>query len=427
MTIVDRTKAPIFNTIDNVDFIRADERKLASGIPVYIVNAGEQDLIRIEFVFDAGIKYQSKPLLASSVANNVFEGTVKYSAQQIAEKLDYFGAFFETEVNQDTATVTLYTLNKHLSNTLSFFYETFSSAIFPKEELDLYLQNKKSKYLVSSKKVNSVARKKFNELLFGEKHPLGYYVQLEDYDAISVADLKSFFDKYYTASNCKIIVSGKVPTTIIDLLNTCLGDLKSNSSIQPFTIHAIQSTQQKINCIVKDDAIQSAIRIGRVLFNRTHPDFVPMLVVNTILGGYFGSRLMSNIREDKGYTYGIGSGLVSMKDLGYFFISTEVGVDVCASAINEIYFELDKLCTDLVADSELELVKNYMLGVFLRTIDGPFALADKFKNINDYNLTYDYYTHYVNTVKNITANQIRDLANKYLAKQNMIELVVGKK
>jgi len=146
-----------------------------------------------------------------------------------------------------------------------------------------------------------------------------------------------------------------------------------------------------------------------------------------VFGGYFGSRLMANIREDKGYTYGIGSAMVSFRHAGYFTISTEVGAEVTKDAIKEIYFELNKLQTEKISENELSLIRNYMLGTFLRSIDGPFALADRFKGIYFNGLNYDYYERYVETIKSITPKQLQDLANKYLKKDEMIELVVGKK
>ena len=150
-------------------------------------------------------------------------------------------------------------------------------------------------------------------------------------------------------------------------------------------------------------------------------------MVNTILGGYFGSRLMANIREEKGYTYGIGSRMVSMNNAGYIYISTEVGTNVCDDAVNEIYKEIDKLRNELVSSEELNLVKNYMMGDFLRSADGPFALADKFKKIMFYDLSYSYYDEFVKTVKTITPEQIQSLADQYLNPDDLYELVVGKK
>lgn len=177
---------------------------------------------------------------------------------------------------------------------------------------------------------------------------------------------------------------------------------------------------------MRDDAVQSAIRIGRILFNKLDPDYHAMKVLNTVLGGYFGSRLMANIREEKGYTYGIGSRIISLRNAGYFFISTEVGADVCKPAIKEIYSEIKRLCDELVPDDELALVKSYMLGDFVRSVDGPFALAEKFKKIMLYNLGYDYYDTFVDTVRNVSSQQLRDLANKYLTENHLHELVVGK-
>jgi zinc protease len=179
--------------------------------------------------------------------------------------------------------------------------------------------------------------------------------------------------------------------------------------------------------IEKKDAMQSAIRIGCRLFNKTHPDYFNMQVLNTILGGYFGSRLMSNIREDKGYTYGIGSGVASLLNDGFFYISTEVGVDVTTATLTEIYKEIDALQQTLVPTEELELVKNYLLGTFLRSVDGPFAISEKFTSIKDYGLTNDFYKAYVNHIKQVKAQDLMLMAQKYLGKNNLSELVVGKK
>ncbi len=187
------------------------------------------------------------------------------------------------------------------------------------------------------------------------------------------------------------------------------------------------SDAQKKHFLEKDDSVQSTIRIGRVLFNKMHKDYHAMKVLNTILGGYFGSRLMANIREDKGYTYGIGSRIVSMNNAGYMYIATEVGTKVCNDAVKEIYNEINKLRTELVSQEELNLVKNYMMGDFMRSADGPFALADKFKKIMFYGLSYSYYDDFVNTIKTITPEQIKTLANQYLNPDDLYELVVGKK
>ncbi len=427
MVAIDRLTIPDFKTIDKVELIEAKQSKLDNNIPVYTINAGTQGIVRIEFIFTAGIKQQQKPVVAAAVNSMIVEGTSKHTAAQIADMIDYYGAFFETEISQDNAILTIYSLNKHLLKTLPIIEQVLKDASFPEHEVETYVRNRKSKYIVSSKKVSSVARKKFAELIFGSQHSYGYNVQLEDYDKLTREDISSFYKSFYGSNNCKIVVSGKVDDNVLTALNKHFGDnnWKTDSGASSYNSPAFNTTSKQKNIVQWEDAIQSALRIGKTMFNKTHPDYAPMQLLNCALGGYFGSRLMSNIREDKGYTYGIGSGLVSMQDTGYFFISTEVGVDVREKALTEIYKEIKTIRENLISENELELVRNYMLGTFLRSASGPFALADKFKSIMDYGLDYTYYDKYLDSIRHTTPEQLLELAKKYLQEESLIELVVG--
>lgn len=428
MQTIDRKKSPAFNTVEKIEIIKAGEQRLRNNIPVYSINAGTQELIKIEFLFSAGMYQQEIPLQAATVNTMLEEGTSQLNAAQIADKVDYYGAFLETGVSQDSASVVLYTLNKHLKSTLPVVEQVIKDSVFPQLELDTHIRNKKQTFLVNNQKVANVARKRFTELLFGEKHPYGINVKETDFDVINRQYLNDFYSTFYRSNNCKIIMAGKVDDDVLSLLDNHFGgnDWNSIKELSIKSLPIITSAEQE-QLILKEDAMQSAIRIGKVLFNKTHPDFQSLQVLNTLFGGYFGSRLMSNIREDKGYTYGIGSGIASLQNSGYFFISTEVGVDVCKDALKEIYFEMNRLREELVPEDELELVKNYLLGMFLRSVDGPFAMAERFKGIMEYNLDYDYFDSYIATIKEISASQLRNLANSYFDKDSMIELVVGKK
>lgn len=428
MQTIDRKRSPAFNTVEKIEIIKASEQRLRNNIPVYSINAGTQELIKIEFLFSAGMYQQEIPLQAATVNTMLEEGTSQLNAAQIADRVDYYGAFLETGVSQDSASVVLYTLNKHLRSTLPVVEQIIKDSVFPQHELDTHIRNKKQTFLVNNQKVANVARKRFTELLFGEKHPYGINVKETDFDVINRSHLNDFYSRFYRSNNCKIIMAGKVDDDVLSLLDNHFGgnDWNSISDLSTKSLPII-TTAEREQLILKEDAMQSAIRIGKVMFNKTHPDFQSLQVLNTLFGGYFGSRLMSNIREDKGYTYGIGSGIASLQNSGYFFISTEVGVDVCKDAIKEIYFEMNRLREELVPEDELELVKNYLSGMFLRSVDGPFALAERFKGIMEYGLGYDYFDRYIATIKAISASQLRDLANTYFDKNSMIELVVGKK
>ncbi len=425
---IDRTISPAFKTVEKIEMIRATEKRLRNNIPVYSINAGTQELIKVEFLFGAGMYQQKMPLQGSTVNAMLEEGTSKMNAAQIADAVDYYGAFLEVGVSQDNASVVLYTLNKHLKSTISVVEDVIKNAIFPEDELSTHLINKKQKFHVNNQKVATLARKRFTELIFGSKHPYGINVQESDFEVINKNHLIDFYKSFYGSNNCKIILAGKIDEDVFSLLDEHFGGTDwTGENVPKSNTIKIVSNPDREQLIYKEDALQSAIRIGKVLFNKTHPDFQALQILNTVFGGYFGSRLMSNIREDKGYTYGIGSGIASLQHSGYFFISTEVGVDVCKNAINEIYIEMENLRKELIPEDELQLVKNYLLGTFLRSVDGPFAMAERFKGILEYNLSYDYFDKYIATIKGVSASQLRDLANTYFDKESMIELVAGKK
>lgn len=426
MQTIDRNTSPAINEIKKVDILRASETKLKNGIPVYHINAGTQDLVKIELLFPAGMWQQTAPLEGSAASAMLQEGTSKRTAKEIAESMDYYGAFLHTEITHDFAMVGIHSLNKHLPSVLPVVEDLISDSVFPQKEWDIYLQNKKQAFRVNNKKVSFVSRKKFAELLFGNGHPYGHNVSEADFDNLKRDATYDFFRHAYTAKDTIIVASGNVTDATLKLIEKHFGDMKAEGGGEKAGGEKTETTKG-VHYIEKKDAVQSAIRMGKMLFKKTHPDYCAMQVVNTIFGGYFGSRLMANIREDKGYTYGIGSGIVSFSHAGYFTISTEVGAEVTRSAIKEIYVELEKLQNEKVLESELSLVRNYMLGNFLRSMDGPFALADRFKGIYFAGLGYDYYNRFTETIRTITPERIMELANQYLKKEEMIELVVGKK
>ncbi len=425
--MLNRTQAPQFKTIDKIDFIKANETFLDNGIPVYSVDTGSQELTKVELVFNAGMYYQNRTLLAHTANALLESGTNKYNAQQISENIDFYGSFLELEAAQDFASISLYALNKYLNESLFYIDETLKNSIYPVSEIEISLANKKQQFQINSAKVSHLARRKFTELLYGPTHPYGLNINEEDYDTLKQNQIVDFYKHYYNYKNCFIVVAGCLPKDINIILNKHFG--KDNwGSYSPNTKNnvSVSTSHQQKTLVEKKDALQSAINIGRVLFNKTHEDYFKFQVLNTVLGGYFGSRLMANIREDKGYTYGIGSGLSSMVHSGYFCISTEVSADVTQPALTEIYKEIKLLRENLVSADELESVRNYILGQFLRSVEGPFALAEKFKAIKEFGLDYSYYDKYFKAVQTVTPNELRDLANKYLNEKDLIECVAGK-
>jgi zinc protease len=426
--MLNRTVAPPFTTIDRIDVIAAKKDKLANGIEMFTVSAGSQEIVKVEFIFRAGMFYQPATLIASTTNTMLESGTRSFTANQLSDGIDFYGSYLELQVEQDFATVTVYALNRFLDATLSFVEELIKFPVFPKDEFRILISNKKQKHAINSQKVSVLARRKFTELLFGADHPYGRDVKDSDFDRLNIGELKKFFAQHYNSSNCTIVASGNLAPDFRSIIDKYFGrdNWGSQERSQSDMSSAVHTSSDKKYFIEKDDAIQSAIRVGRVLFNKTHPDYFKFQVLNTVLGGYFGSRLMANIREDKGYTYGIGSGLTNLVRNGYFFISTEVGAEVTNATLDEIYKELKHLRENVIPDAELETVRNYMLGNFLRSVDGPFSLADKFRAIWEFGLDYSFYDQYFEQVKMVTPKELRDLANEYLQEKDLLECVAGK-
>ncbi|MBC7654337.1 MAG: insulinase family protein [Oligoflexus sp.] len=422
--MLNRINPPAFKQIENIEFIKAQKHELQNKIPVFVIDAGEQSLVRLEFIFQNTSWQLDKPIMPSITNSMISEGTHALSSAEIASKIDYYGAFFQAEFSYDQSSLNLFSLNKYLPDTLPIIKEMLTGAIFPDKELDILLTNQKQKLKVGLEKNANLARRAFTAALFGDSL-YGYANQLEDYDHIKREDLLAYYKKVYHPSNCTIVVSGKIEKSLLNLIDELFGNWTSENIKENFDVDYI-SADKKLHYIEKPEALQSAIRIGIPFVNRKHPDFVGLQVLNTALGGYFGSRLMNNIREDKGYTYGIGSGIASLEKAGYFFIATEVGVDVTQQTLTEIEKEVNLLKTDLMEEEELGLIKNYLMGSLLGSLENAFSHAEKFKNIHFFGLGYDYYEKYIETVKSITPERLKELANQYWDYSEFYKIIVGK-
>jgi predicted Zn-dependent peptidase len=419
---MNRSIAPGFKKAQSLDVVFPHKIELSNGIDLYLLDGIQNDTVKLDIAWDAGSKFQTKPLVASFTNALLLAGTKNLSAQQISENIDFFGGYVSHDIDKDQAGITLYGLNDKISDIFNVFDEAFSNAIFPKTEVEKLIDIRKSNYQVSQEKVSNLCRKEFNKHIFGEKSIYGKVAELNDFDKVNIDDLKSYYQSIYLNTKPVLFLVGNVSDSFIEQLKSWTKKLGNHrTEIEPQVFN-----QSKGRIVVqKNNAIQSAVRIGKLLFNKNHPDYYKFQVLNTILGGYFGSRLMANIREDKGYTYGIGSGLSVLEDAGYFFVSTEVAKDVTQPTINEIYFEIEKLQNHLVSDDELEKVKNYLLGDFLRHSDGPIAIMENYKNIYFNNLSEDYYSDFIKAVNDVTPKQLQDIAIKYLQKNTMLEVVVG--
>jgi predicted Zn-dependent peptidase len=299
--------------------------------------------------------------------------------------------------------------------------------VFPQKELSNYKQNQKQQLIIERQKVSAVARETFASSLFGKTHYYGIFAAPDDYDKLKSPQLKDFYEQHYSSANAFAVVAGKISEKEINLISEYFGKSQwGNSEKIESAKQNIDTAPEKFIHINKNDGVQSAIRVGKILFNKKHPDYCDMIFLNTVLGGYFGSRLMKNIREEKGYTYGIYSNIVCMRDSGYFSITTEAGNKYVKSTIEKIKKEILCLQQQKITKNELSLVKNYITGDMLRAIDGAWKIADVYIDIRQIDEDFEFIKRMFDEILKITPERILNLANKYLDINTLTTVIVGR-
>lgn len=425
--MLNRSKAPHIKdaVAYNITLKKPDVYKLDNGVDVYNVQAGTEEVVQIEWVFRAGNWFEEQKLVASAANFLIKNGTRNKSAYEINEFVDFYGAYLNRSCYNETAVVSLHCLSKQLEHILPLVQEILVDAILPEEELLIYKQNMKQRLAVNLKKCDFIAGRKIDALLFGDHHPYGVYSEMNDYNALQQHALADYYNFFYKNGHCTIFSAGILPSNYQQLLNKYFGSLPFNKTATKEISHAIlPSSQKKWNILNDAEGVQGAIRIARACPLPTDPVFPKLQVLNVLFGGFFGSRLMTNIREDKGYTYGIYSYLMNHIHASAILISTEAGRDVCEATVKEVYHEMDQLRMHEVGKEELLLVKNYLIGTLLGDLDGPFHIIGRWKNLILHGMNESHFNYYVDVIKSIESKELKQLAEEYLHPADFYELVV---
>lgn len=427
--MLNRTIAPeITNAVDfHLALPLYKKYILKNGVEVYAVDLGELDTLMVNLVFSAGNWFEEKNLVAATANHLLKNGTSKKTALEINEHFEYYGSFLSRSCQNETAEISLHCLGRYVNELLPVIAELITDSIFPQDELDIYKKNMQQRLQVSLMKSDFVAGRLIDTYLFGEKHPYGKSGSIADYASLQQDEIITFHKQFYQQGHCAIFIAGKLPADIIDKLERNFGSLPLhpwNEKIKNIEHPIISAAAKKYNVVNDVNGVQGSVRIARNFPNRHHPDFQKAAMLNNIFGGYFGSRLMANIREEKGYTYGIHSYLMNHIQESAWMISTEAGKDVCAATIEEVYKEMKLLREELIDEEELQTARNFMIGTMLGDLDGPFQVAGRWKNIILNDLDEKYFYSGVNIIKTISAEELQELANKYLQPEEFYELVV---
>ncbi|MCB0531617.1 MAG: insulinase family protein [Lewinellaceae bacterium] len=420
-----RRSAPHIREVSQLTLPLPKVIRLDNGLPVYVLDFPEQEILKLEVVYNAGRPAETKRLVARATARMVQEGTRQKSAAVIAELIDFYGGSLSIPTNLDSANFLLFTLHRHAEKLVPVFAELLHEPAFPENELETFKRASARSLAIDLDKEEVLAYRKITELIFGPDHPYGYNSTPADYAALQQADLIRHFERWFTPANCRIFASGRVDHGVRYLLNQYFGQERRDGAALAVSPMAPKYVAQTIP-LKHPGSLQTAVKIGRPLFSRRHPDYNGMYVLNTILGGYFGSRLMRNIREKRGYTYNIYSTVDAMLHDGCFYIATEVDNSKVRATIKQIFAEMERLCEEPIPDAELSMVRNYLLGMLLNGLDGPLNISDVIKTLVTEDLPLDAFDGLVHTIRTITPKQLQKLARRYFKTADFSVVTVGK-
>ena len=418
-------EAPLIREIKELPLPSYETKVLSNGMNLFMIKGGTEPVMRMEIVFRAGASFEHKAGVAEVMAGLMSEGTITMASAVLAEKIESLGATMFTRGGVDTARIRLLTLSRFFPELIEIIREVIHYPAFDQSELKVYTDNKIERLRIDLKKNEVLAYRHLTEAIFGPKHPYGKNIFPEDYLAITPDDLRQHHKQNIIPQKGMILVSGSFGDAETALIEQVLGKWRPDHSngagvIPPF------SAESKTGYIEIDgpQVHQAAIRIGSRLFPQTHPDFNGLFVLNTILGGYFGSRLMMEIRENQGLTYGIYSSVDSFASDGCFYISTETATANTEKVIEAIGKEVRKLKEELIPEPELQMARNYLMGHLMTQIDGPFSTMDLIKSLKIEHLGDQSFADMVSTIQHISASQLRELAVKYLDLEKWVTIVV---
>ncbi|MDE6307677.1 MAG: insulinase family protein, partial [Bacteroidales bacterium] len=280
--------------------------RLGNGIPLYLFPDPNSELLRIEFIFEAGSCFQRKPIQARA-CNALLEATLHHSADAMTERFDYYGAYIEKYVDRDQSSLVIYALARYSREIVALCEEIFKEAVFSATELKLYLEKQRSQFDIAMQKVAEVSRRAFFAQVFGEGHPYGQNIERADYDRLQREDVDAFYREFYVAANAGIVLAGGYSDETVKALSDRFGRDFPIGQAAPMPGPSEALPEARSGFVPKAGALQASVRMGKVVMPPTAADFSTFKVLDYLFGGYFGSRIMQNIREEKGYTYGISS------------------------------------------------------------------------------------------------------------------------
>jgi zinc protease len=427
---INRSTAPAIQPVKAPEIPKYRTLQLSNGLSICILDCPEYDILKLEVAFHAGRPEEKQKLTALMTPKLMLEGAAGRTGASLAEELDFAGATISSWSWLDATGFVVTGLSKYASNILPIVADILLRPDFPEKELRTLVQNHLQELQVELDKVEVLSYRILTEHLYGSGHPLGYNSTSEDYQALTRASIQAYFEDHLSLEKAFIIVSGNIDASVEHSLEQSFGTVslpKRKASLHrsaPTPSPFFPKGKKNTLLVEHGSGEQASVKMGCLLFNRSHPDFYDMLVVNTIFGGYFGSRLMMNLREQKGYTYNIYSAIDTYYASGFFYISTEVNREKTTATIRAIRLEMKKIREKPVEPEELEMVKNYMAGALLSSLDGPLNKSVSLRTILFEGMGKEGIDRQLSALKTINPERIMELSNLYLRPELFFTVVV---
>jgi len=414
--------APEIRSIDHIIFPDIKANVLSSGLSLYQDTDQRYEVAKVQLVFDAGRTSEIKQLASRFTAMMLKEGTEKHTNSELSEYFDYRGATVQYSFDFDYVYLTLFCLSRQVVELLPRLAEMVYDSALPPTELERLQMSSLQKIRYDLSKGDHVSYREITEKIFGSLHPYGYNSSETSIQALQLADVREHYERTIQTGPVYIFVSGYVPDEAYHTLESAF----AGHCIQPRAYpDPTSSSLEESTSIQLDGQDQMSLKLGMRTFSRTHEDHHALQLASTALGGYFGSRLMSKIREELGLTYNIYSMMESYRHDGCMVIGAELNAKSLSMARVAIHREMARLRAENVEADELELVLNYLKGNMLSRTDGPFQRIRSVRNVVLNGLPEDYYPRMFDFLQSMTADRLRLTAEKYLNTADFYEVIVG--
>ena len=397
--------------------------RLPNGVQLYVIGGSAQPVVKLEVLIEAG-RWQEHRASVSQAMNALWrEGTEAVSGSEAAERIDFYGATLQGYSSLDHVGFTLYALERFLPQVLPLVFDLLLAPAFPRRELDTFADRAIAQLRINADKPDVQGYRLLTEALFGVSHPYGYNSTEASIRSLTRTDLQRHHALHVRGGNTIAVASGHVDEASRALIAEQLARLPRGQT-RPLD-HALRPLPERDYRHALPRSLQSALRLGRLFGRRSDPDYAGLYILNTVLGGYFGSRLMTELREERGLTYNVYSSVDTMRYGGYLYLSAEVAAGQEAAALAAIREELALLRTEEIDAEELEMVRSYLMGSYLSMVDGPFNTAETVRTLAAEGAALATFDRLVETTRTITPQRLRELAERWLREEGMVEVVVG--